>query len=256
MLALVPQNEVARLKSLQSYRVLDTGPEEPFDNIVELAAMLTSSPIALVSLVDEERQWFKAGIGLDVDQMPREISFCSYTILYPCEPLIVEDALQDERFAENPLVTGEPGIRFYAGFSLLDRPCYCRRLCMVYRPRPCLASTLRAASSGFRPMRLKNSVAPAFGRADFVLGKQPEGRAMMGERTVPQETLSHSFNLDPHVPMDHLLRAIDRSVDLSAGRQPLQPYYSNTGRPSVDPERMIRIMLVGYCIGISSERRL
>ena len=79
---------------------------------------------------------------------------------------------------------------------------------------------------------------------------------MMGERTVLQESLFYSFNLDRHVPMDHLLRSVDRFVDLSGIRQHLQPYYSEIGRPSIDPELMIRMLLVGYCFGIRSERRL
>ena len=79
---------------------------------------------------------------------------------------------------------------------------------------------------------------------------------MMGERTVLQESLFYSFNLDRHVPMDHLLRSVDRFVDLSGIRQHLQPYYSEIGRPSIVPELMIRMLLVGYCFGIRSERRL
>ena len=79
---------------------------------------------------------------------------------------------------------------------------------------------------------------------------------MMGERTVMQEPLFYSFSLERHVPADHLLRRIDRFVDLSGLREHLRPYYSETGRPSVDPELMIRMLLIGYCLGIRSERRL
>lgn len=79
---------------------------------------------------------------------------------------------------------------------------------------------------------------------------------MMGERSVLQEALFYSFNLDRHVPMDHLLRSIDRFVDLSGVREHLQPFYSSTGRPSIDPELMVRMLIVGYCFGIRSERRL
>ena len=89
-----------------------------------------------------------------------------------------------------------------------------------------------------------------------MLAGSGEGTAMMGERTVLQESLFYSFNLDRHVPMDHLLRSIDRFMDLSGVRQPLQPFYSSVGRPSVDPELMIRMLIVGYCFGIRSERRL
>jgi transposase len=78
----------------------------------------------------------------------------------------------------------------------------------------------------------------------------------MGERTVLQEALFYSFHLDRHVPMDHLLRSIDRFVDLAGVREHLRPYYSNVGRPSIDPELMIRMLIVGYCFGIRSERRL
>src|SRR6187200_2319550 len=79
---------------------------------------------------------------------------------------------------------------------------------------------------------------------------------MMGERTVAQETLFYSFNLDRHVPADHLLRSIDRFVDLSNIREHLRPFYSEIGRPSIDPELMIRILIIGYCMGIRSERHL
>src|SRR6201991_475295 len=79
---------------------------------------------------------------------------------------------------------------------------------------------------------------------------------MMGERTMAQEALFYEFSLERHVPADHLLRAIDRFVDLSGLREQLRPFYSDTGRPSVDPELMIRMLLVGYCLGIRSERRL
>ena len=79
---------------------------------------------------------------------------------------------------------------------------------------------------------------------------------MMGERTVAQEALFYSFNLERHVPVDHLLRSIDRFVDLSDIREHLRPFYSETGRPSIDPELMIRMLIIGYCMGIRSERRL
>ena len=116
----LPENEAGRLASLQSYAVLDTVCETAFDNIVELAAMMTASPIALVSLIDSDRQWFKARFGLRANQTPREVSFCAHAILTPGKPLIVEDARDDPRFAANPLVTGELGIRFYAGIPLVN----------------------------------------------------------------------------------------------------------------------------------------
>ena len=79
---------------------------------------------------------------------------------------------------------------------------------------------------------------------------------MMGERTVMQEALFYSFRIEDHVPADHLLRSIDQFVDLTGIREHLKPYYSSTGRPSIDPELMIRMLIIGYCMGIRSERRL
>lgn len=115
----MPADEDARLRSLRALGVLDSPPEERFDRITRLAMLAVDVPIALVSLVDANRQWFKSCQGLDATQTGRDVSFCGHAILSD-EPLIVEDAFQDERFADNPLVTGEPRVRFYAGFPLSD----------------------------------------------------------------------------------------------------------------------------------------
>ena len=113
------QREAARLRSLQSYEVLDTAPEEAFDRLTTLATQLFDTPIAIVSLIDAERQWFKSVMGLDDTETPRDVAFCDHAIrMDPGSVLVVEDATQDERFAENPLVTGDPDIRFYAGAVL------------------------------------------------------------------------------------------------------------------------------------------
>src|ERR1700712_5602785 len=94
----LPANETERLAALHSYEVLDSASEEVFDDLVSLAARLTGSPIALVSLVDAERQWFKASYGYHCTEGPREHAFCSYTILDPLHPLVIEDATRDPRF--------------------------------------------------------------------------------------------------------------------------------------------------------------
>ena len=109
-----------RLRSLHALGILDTPPEERFDRITRLAMLALDVPIALVSLVDADRQWFKSSQGLDATETGRDVSFCGHTILSD-EPLVVEDALADERFADNPLVTGEPNVRFYAGVPLCDQ---------------------------------------------------------------------------------------------------------------------------------------
>ncbi|CAH0145563.1 sensor domain-containing diguanylate cyclase [Pseudomonas brassicacearum] len=112
-----PDDEAARLKSLHSLKLLDTAPEERFDRLTRLARRLFDVPIALVSLVDANRQWFKSSAGLDASETPREISFCGHAILQD-QILEICDAQQDERFHDNPLVTDKPGIRFYAGHPL------------------------------------------------------------------------------------------------------------------------------------------
>ena len=112
-----PQDEEARLNALRSLNVLDTPSEERFDRLTRLAKRMFDVPIALVSLVDENRQWFKSCIGLNVSETPRDISFCGHAILGN-EIFIIPDATEDERFSDNPLVLNEPYIRFYAGCPL------------------------------------------------------------------------------------------------------------------------------------------
>ena len=116
----IPEEDSARLKELHSYGVLDTPSEAIFDDITYLAQDITGAKIGIISLVDENRQWFKSCVGLDdaPEETPRNISFCGHTIVQR-RPLIVNDALKDDRFADNPLVQGEPRIRFYAGFPLI-----------------------------------------------------------------------------------------------------------------------------------------
>jgi GAF domain-containing protein len=114
----LPKHEARRLKVLWQYDVLDTVPEEVFDDLTELAAHICEAPIALISLVDEDRQWFKSRIGITVSETSRDISFCAHAIMSD-GLFIVPDATEDKRFKNNPLVTGPPKIRFYAGAPLI-----------------------------------------------------------------------------------------------------------------------------------------
>ena len=120
ILAPVPHNESQRLQALRDLLILDTPPEERFDRISAFAAKEFDVPIALVSLVDRDRQWFKSSFGMDACETPRDISFCGHAVAMS-QTLVVPDALKDLRFSDNPLVIGEPYVRFYAG-ALLRLP--------------------------------------------------------------------------------------------------------------------------------------
>jgi GAF domain-containing protein len=131
MLAPIPFNDAKRLKVLWQYEVLDTVPEEIFDDLAELAASICEAPTALISLVDEDRQWFKSKIGTSLSQTARDISFCGHAI-NQTGLFIVPDATLDERFADNPLVTSDPKVRFYAGAPLISPDGYALgTLCVV-----------------------------------------------------------------------------------------------------------------------------
>ncbi|MEJ2392254.1 MAG: sensor domain-containing diguanylate cyclase [Gammaproteobacteria bacterium] len=132
----IPENETDRLRTLQSYDILDSPPEVDFDALVRLAAYTFDVPMATVGLLDSDRVWFKSRLGLDVPQLDRDVAFCAFTAMQAGSLLVVEDLLQDPRFSQNDLVVRSPNLRFYAGAPLLDPKGYILGTIAIVDTRP------------------------------------------------------------------------------------------------------------------------
>lgn len=173
--------ETERLDALREYRILDTPSEQIYDDITALAAFICDVPIALISLIDADRQWFKSKVGLSLQETPRNISFCEHAILNQ-NMMIVRDALKDERFVNNPLVTSEPGIRFYAGVPLTTPGGYqLGTLCVIdHQPRELsemqqktLAALARQVVMQIELQRVSAQLAMALDKIDLMAGLVP-----------------------------------------------------------------------------------
>ena len=188
----IPENEAARLAELEQYNILDTLPEEAFDSLTRLAAQICDTPIALVSLIDAHRQWFKAKVGIDAPETPRDIAFCAHAI-HQSDILIVPDTMHDPRFADNPLVTKDPNIRFYAGMPLITPTGHAMgTLCVIDRMPKQLTSDQMTALR--------------------ILGQQVVSQLELRRRTI---TLEHTVARQQTIERSNagLLRAIDHSLE-------------------------------------------
>lgn len=200
MVASQPANETQRLEALQSYEILDTTPEKEFDDLARLASQICGTPIALITLVDAARQWFKAKVGLDVPETSRDTAFCAHAILEPEQLLVVPDATKDERFADNPLVVDDPSIRFYAGMPLVNKDGYALgTLCVIDR----------VARKQLTPM-------------------QEEALGILGRQAVAQLELRRAFReLEGH--RTHLEEMVDqRTKRLQAAMKRIESTYDET----------------------------
>lgn len=181
MKAPLPDNEFARLAALRQYQILDAAPEQTFDDITKIAAHICGTPIAIMALIDRERQWFKAKVGQPATQPPREQAFCAYTILQS-ETLEVEDAQKDDRFSDNPLVLGSPHFRFYAGAPLITGSGHALGSLCVIDPQPrkltaeqksCLESLARMVMTTLELRRVSKELAETSANMKTLSGLLP-----------------------------------------------------------------------------------
>ena len=181
MKANVPPLEAARLEALRQYKILDTPAEQAYDDITALAVYICEVPIALISLVDADRQWFKSKVGLDINETSRDVSFCSHAILNE-STMIVNDTLHDARFENSPLVTCSPHIRFYAGVPLRTPEGHTLgTLCVIdHRPRELseyqtktLEALARQVVMQLELKRTSAQLADALGKIELMEGLLP-----------------------------------------------------------------------------------
>ncbi|HIC79911.1 MAG TPA: GAF domain-containing protein, partial [Kiloniellaceae bacterium] len=205
----IPFDEVQRLASLQALDILDTPPEPAFDRITRLVSRQFDVPISLISLLDPARQWFKSKVGLDVDETPREYSFCQFAIM-DNQILQVPDATKDRRFADNPLVLGDPEIRFYAGAPLVTRNGFrLGTLCLIdSRPREALSEAQQAQLRDFADLVIGEM---ELRRLRRLLGAESQGISQevagaLNSLRHAEEELSHQAQMDVVAHVAHELR--------------------------------------------------
>lgn len=203
--AALPDNEAARLQKLIDYRVLDTAPEAAYDDITQLAAHICDAPTALVSLIDHSRQWFKSCVGLDATETPRDLAFCAHAILQP-GVLMIPDAQADKRFANNPLVTDAPHIRFYAGAPLVTSEGYALgTLCVIgYMPKQLTSEQIQALEALARQVVSQLEMRLSVQRLEMEMTQKAEAEAALqqaNDRLIERNAMISQSN-------QHLERAL------------------------------------------------
>ena len=216
-----PVNEAGRIAALEKYAILDTDPEQSFDDFTLLASFVCRTPIALISLVDEDRQWFKSRVGIDASETSRDIAFCSTAILQS-DLFVVPDALLDERFRDNPLVASDPYIRFYAGAPLINEDGYALgTLCVVDRSPRELAPEQREALKALSRLVIGSARIPSqFASVERSSYRPHQGRTRTSARTGPR----------PRNPDARDGTAPTVSLETSAGWHSITPHVSKGGK--------------------------
>jgi PAS domain S-box-containing protein len=206
----IPANETERLAALHRYKILDTPPEAAFDRITTLAARLFDMPTALISLVDESRAWFKSCIGFDAHEVPRDATLCSFAVLTD-QPLIIPDAQLDDRFACNPFVQSEPGVRFYAGAPLLSRDGFnLGTLCLLdTQPRDSLSAEQQAT--------LVDLAAMVVDELELRLAAHKVAQSEEQIRNVLESITDAFFTLDKHWRFTYVNGAAETLLDRTRG---------------------------------------
>ncbi len=218
----VPIDEPARLEALTGYNLLDTLPEDIYDDITQLASEICRTPIALISLVDKDRQWFKSKQRLSEDETIRDYSFCAHAILNPSEIFIVPDAREDERFLDNPLTTGQPKVVFYAGVPLVNPEGYpLGTLCVIdNRPRTLTENQLlslqalaRLVNAHFELRKIRKELEAAqarLSRADSPVSTESLVSKMRPVVQVMQDKVERLVNQDPRSDQLDILTSLQK----------------------------------------------
>ena len=202
MIPAKPANEQQRLATLRGYEILDTEPEAGFDDLTLLASYVCQTPVALISLIDADRQWFKSKVGVSVTETSRDVAFCASAILQQ-DIFIVPDATQDERFAGNPLVVSEPKIRFYAGATLTTNGQALGTLCVLDRvPRELSPEQLEALRALSRQVMAQLELRRNLSRLEKSLAARQRAEAER-ERTLRelQAALANIHTLEGLLPI-------------------------------------------------------
>ena len=209
----MPANELQRLAELRSFEILDSKQESVYDDLGEIARCIAGTPIGLISLVDENRQWFKTCLGLGTKETPRSISFCGHTILNK-QALIIPDTLQNPDFCGNPLVIGEPYIRFYAGFPLVSSSGLSIGTICVISPSP---QTLNPSQEIGLKLLAKQVISLMEHRRELKLLRQCQSMLLLGKGVPATTTKQHAIGL---LERPELLA----TLNMLLSRRPISPF--------------------------------